>query len=247
MNVLNWQPAAQQPPPAPDEVHVWRIDLAAGAESPDDAALLSPDERERAGRLLIEHKRIRYIAGRSALRRLLGQYLGEAPQALAFRYGAHGKPTLDPGETQAALTFNFSNSDTLALLAVATGREVGIDLEYRHRDISVAPFARHILSGSETVPFERLPTARRKPALLATWTRKEAYLKALGVGLARSMTGFSADIADDAETAVHQLEDADGRPQSWTFVPLVVHPDYLACLASPGSDWSLRCFDWRPA
>ena len=246
MSALSWQPAAHQPLPAPDEIHVWRIDLAAGSGLPAAAALLSPDERERAARLLCEHKRARFIAGRSTLRRLLGHYLGAAPQALVFRYGPHGKPALVTGASAAILTFNFSHSEDLALLAVATDREVGIDIEYRHRDISIAPFARHILSENEAAALQRLPEEQHQQALLTAWTRKEAYVKALGEGLARSLKSFSAGIADD-EPAVRRLEDAGGRPQPWSFVPLTVHPDYLACVAAPGNDWTLRCLDWRPA
>ena len=241
-----WQPAAHQPPPAPERIHVWRIDLTAGSGAPADAALLSPDERERAARLLCEHKRARFIAGRSALRRLLGQYLDKAPQTLVFRYGPHGKPALVTGASETILTFNFSHSEDLALLAVATGREVGIDIEYRHRDISVAPFARHILSENEAAALQRLPEEQHQQALLAAWTRKEAYVKALGEGLARSLKSFSAGIADD-EPAVRRLEDANGEPRTWTFTPLAVHPDYLACVAAPGSDWTPHCFDWEPA
>ncbi len=187
MTAQSWQPAAHQPPPTPDEIHVWRIDLAAGTGSPAGATVLSPDERERAARLLCEHKRAQFIAGRSALRRLLGHYLGAAPQTLTFRYGPRGKPALATGAAHRTLQFNFSNSRDLGLLAVATAREIGIDLEYRHRGISVAPLARHILSPGEAAAFQRLPPQRHKQALLATWTRKEAYVKALGVGLARSL------------------------------------------------------------
>jgi len=246
MSARPWQPAAHQPLPAPDEVHVWRIDLAAGAGSPTAATLLSSDERERAARLLCEHKRARFIAGRSALRRLLGNYLGAAPQTLVFRYGPHGKPALVTGASETVLTFNFSHSEDLALLAVTTDREIGIDIEYRHRDISVAPFARHILSENEAAALQRLPEEQHQQALLTAWTRKEAYVKALGEGLARSLKSFSAGIADD-EPAVRRLEDASGEPHTWKFTPLVVHPDYLACVAAPGSDWTPHCFDWEPA
>jgi len=242
----SWQPAAHQAPPAHGEIHVWRIDLAADPGSPADTAALSPDEHERAARLLCEHKRARFIAGRSTLRRLLGQYLGARPQTLVFRYGPHGKPALDTGTSAAILTFNFSHSEDMALLAVATGRDVGIDIEYRHRDISVASFTRHILSENETAALQRLPAERHKQALLTAWTRKEAYVKALGEGLARSLKSVSAGIADD-EPAVRELEDANGEPRLWKFTPLTAHPDYLACLAAPGSDWTPRCLDWQPA
>jgi 4'-phosphopantetheinyl transferase len=247
MTAQSWQPSAQQPPPAPGEIHVWRIDLAAITGSPDDAPVLSPDERERAARLLCEHKRARFIAGRSALRRLLGQYLGALPQTLVFRYGPHGKPALVTRASDAVLTFNFSHSENLALLAVATNHEVGIDIEHRHRDISVAPFVRHILSEKETAALQRLPAERHQQALLTAWTRKEAYVKALGEGLARSFKSFSTGIGEDDEPAVRRLEGVDGELQLWTFVPLAVHPDYIACLAAPGSDRTPRCFDWSPA
>jgi 4'-phosphopantetheinyl transferase len=246
MSAQYWQPASQQSPPAPGEIHVWRIDLAAGSGAPADAALLSPDEHERAARLLCEHKRARFTAGRSALRSLLGQYLGALPQTLVFRYGPHGKPALVTGSSEAILTFNFSHSEDLALLAVATDREVGIDIEYRHRNISIAPFARHILRENEAAALQRLPAERQKQALLTAWTRKEAYVKALGEGLTRSLKSFSAGIADD-ETAVLRLGDANGEPRTWTFTPLAVHPDYLACVAAQGSDWTPHCFDWKPA
>jgi 4'-phosphopantetheinyl transferase len=246
MSALSWQPSAHQPLPAPDEIHVWRIDLAAASCAPADAGLLSPDEHERAGRLLSEHKRARFIAGRSVLRRLLGRYLDEKPRSLVFHYGPHGKPALAARTSTEALTFNFSHSEDLALLAVATGREVGIDIEYRHRTISVDSFARHILCDHEAVALQRLPADRRQQALLATWTRKEAYVKALGEGLSRSMRSFSAEIAE-VETTELRLEDAGGEPVTWKFTPLAVHPDYLACLTAPGSDWTPCCFDWQSA
>jgi 4'-phosphopantetheinyl transferase len=246
MSAQSWQLSSQQSPPAPGLIHVWRIDLAAGSATPAGAVLLSTDERERAARLLCEHKRARFITGRNALRRLLGCYLGMAPQALVFRYGPHGKPALATEVSDAVLMFNFSHSEDLALLAVATDREVGIDIEYCHRDISIAPFARHILCENEAAALQQLPSERHKQALLAAWTRKEAYVKALGVGLSRPMNSFSTGIAGD-EAAVRQLEDTNGRLQPWKFVPLAADPDHIAWLAARGVDWTLRCFHWQPA
>jgi 4'-phosphopantetheinyl transferase len=245
MSVQSWQPAAHQPPPAPGEIHVWRIDLA-GATSPAAESLLCADERERAGRLLIKRKHAQFIAGRSTLRKVLGQYLGIAPQALVFTYGPHGKPELAREESAAGHTFNFSHSEDLALLAVAHAGAIGIDIEHRRRNISVTSFARHILSESETADLARLPAEQHQQAVLTAWTRKEAYLKALGVGLSRSMRGFTTGLADEGEILVRPLEDADGKAGPWTFIPLAAHPDYLACLAAPGHSWTARRFCWRP-
>jgi 4'-phosphopantetheinyl transferase len=245
MTAQSWQPAAHQQPPATGEIHVWRIDLNCAA-TPASASLLSPDERERAARLLVEDKRAQFVAGRGVLRRVLGQYLGVAPQALVFAYGPHGKPTLRNDGSAAELAFNFSHSANLALIGVARAGTIGIDIEHRGRHISVAPFARHILSASEAATLARRPQARHRQVLLATWTRKEAYLKALGVGLSRPMTGFTTGIAEDGATVVRELEDAGGKPQPWAFIPLAAHPDYLACLAVPGRDWTVQRFDWQP-
>jgi 4'-phosphopantetheinyl transferase len=246
MTAHSWQPAAHQTAPAPGEIHVWRIDLT-GLDSHAPESLLSADERERAARLLIDDKRVRFIAGRSILRRLLGRYLGVDPKALVFAYGPHGKPELTGGESDRGLTFNFSNSEDLALLAVARTRAIGIDIEHRRRNISVAPFARHILSEGETTDLARLPNEQHSQALLAAWTRKEAYLKALGVGLSRPMRCFTTGIGDAEETLVRQLEGTDdGELQPWSLIPLAAHPDYLACVAAPGVDWTVQRFDWRP-
>jgi 4'-phosphopantetheinyl transferase len=246
VNVQSWQRSAHPRLPAPDEIHVWRINLDARLGPPGDEQVLSPDELERAERLLTEYKRARFIAGRSAVRRLLAGYLGEAPQALAFHYGPRGKPALAGAASQAALRFNYSDSETLGLLAVSTAREVGIDIEYRQRGISPAPLARHILSESEAAFLRGLLPQQQRQALLATWTRKEAYVKALGVGLALPFRSFTVAVGNDRAPATLELDDNDGRLQEWTFAPLATHPDYLACLAAPGSDWTPRCFDWQP-
>ena len=245
MTLQSWLPTTKQPLPAAGEIHVWRIDLA-GLTSPATESLLSADECERAARLLIERKRVRFIAGRGTLRKVLGQYLGIAPQALVFEYGPHGKPALTSEESAAGLAFNFSHSEDLALLAVAHARAIGIDIEHRQRNISVASFARHILSESETADLARLPAEQHQQALLAAWTRKEAYLKALGIGLSHSMSGFTTGLAEEGEILVRPLEDIDGKRQPWTLIPLAAQPDYLACLAAPGHNWTVCHFDWRP-
>ena len=230
-----------QPPPetAAGEIHVWRIRLDALA---DETSMLSADEQARARRLRSTTRRAQFVTGRTALRRLLGAYAGTRPQALQFAYGPHGKPAL-PGT---GLAFNFTNSENLALLAIASDREVGIDLEQRNRNIRVELLARHILTAQEAAAFSRVPPARQAATLLATWTRKEAYIKALGDGFSRPLRSFSVTIRADSEPARLELDGQAGSPQRWTFMPLVPHPDYLAALAAPGTDWTLRCFDWHP-
>ena len=238
MSTTDWRRVQQHPELAGGDIHVWRIrlDTPAPVESP-----LSADEQQRAQRLRDTQKRHHFSAGRAALRNLLGKYTGIQPRALEFELGPHGKPFL-PGSP---LQFNFTNSGELALLAVCRGREVGIDIEQRDRNISVERLAAHIFTPDEAATFRQLAESGKHAALLAAWTRKEAYIKALGRGFSLSLQSFSVAVPADNEPAVLHLQDATGTPQPWQFMPLAAHPDYLATLAAAGTDWTPRCFDWQ--
>ena len=127
-------PAWVAPPPRValpcDAVHVWRVGLI---DPPDHvnhlAASLSPDERDRADRFHFERDRHRYVIGRGTLRTILGAYLGVPPGSLRFGYGPSGKPFVAEPADAARLQFNLSHAGALALVAVAHGRAVGVDLE----------------------------------------------------------------------------------------------------------------------
>jgi len=236
MTADHWRRVQQHPELAAGEVHVWRIrlDTPVPGESP-----LSADEQQRAQRLLDVQKRSHFLSGRAALRDLLGEYTGTRPRELQFAYGPHGKPSL-PGNP---LWFNFSNSGEVALLAVAIDREVGIDIEYRDRSISVEPLAAHILTTEEATAFRQLPENKRHAALLAAWTRKEAYIKALGTGFSLSLKSFSVAVPVDEEPAVLELRDSADIKSRWKFVPLDPHPEYIATLTAPDTGWTVRRFD----
>lgn len=236
MSTADWQRVQPHPVLAAGDIHVWRIRL----DSPEsDESPLSEDELQRAQRLLDARKRHQFRAGRAALRNLLGAYTGTPPRELPFAFGPHGKPFLPDSPLQ----FNFSNSGELGLLAVCCDREIGIDIEYRDRNISVQRLAAHIFTADEAAAFQQLADAERHAALLAAWTRKEAYIKALGRGFSLPLNSFSVAVPADGEPAVLQLPDEAGSPQPWQLIPLTVHPDYLATLAAAGTDWTPRCFD----
>jgi len=236
MSADDWRRVSRHPELAADVIHVWRIRLnlpVAGRSS------LSEDELRRAGRLRDEVKRAQFIAGRSAMRTRLGEYTGTRPRELQLDHGPHGKPFLPNN----ALQFNFSNSGGMALLAVSSNREVGIDIEYRDRKISVDSLATHIFTAGELTIFRRLPESERHAALLAAWTRKEAYIKALGRGFSLPLKSFPVAVPADDEPAVLELCDSGNTPGNWKFVPLTAHPDYIATLTAPGTDWTVRLFD----
>lgn len=233
--------------PAAGTIHVWRIDLQHPALLALGDRLLSTDEAERARRFRFDAHRRRFMAGRSAMRLLLGDCTGIEPAAIRFSYGTHGKPALPQTADTPGIRFNFSNTDSRALLAVAIDRDVGIDLENRQREINVPGLVRHILNDSEAAEFDRLPEAIQRQALLTIWTRKEAWIKALGDGFSRPLKSFSVSVDPGDIEQVQPMPEHDGAPADWTFRLLEAHPDDIATLTARGTDWSCRCLDWQPA
>mgnify|MGYP000665432484 CR=1 FL=1 len=177
--------ARQHPRPSPETVDVWSISLAP-AMSPSTRAndVLSPAEIARAERFVQPKHRQRFITARTALREILGSYLGLPPAAICFRINAHGKPYLDPAS--AMLQFNLSHSGDWALCAVTTAGEVGVDIE-RVRPRAQAyrlKVARRFFSAYEYHAINSAGPAGIDSAFFSGWTRKEAYIKCHGKGLA---------------------------------------------------------------
>jgi 4'-phosphopantetheinyl transferase len=233
------------------EIHLWSIPLDPPAHLLDELGRsLSPDEWERARRFRFEIHRRRFIAGRGSLRALLAAYLGERPAALAFAYGDRGKPDLagDPW-----LRFNLSHSEDLGLLGLVRGRPLGVDVEYRKEMSDLEQIASRFFSASENADLARVPTAGKKEAFFNCWTRKEAYLKAVGVGLAAPLDSFVVTLVPGEEPRMLSLEGDRERAARWFYHHLEPAPGYVGALAiegepiegekGEGSGW--RISSWR--
>jgi 4'-phosphopantetheinyl transferase len=167
-------------PLAERELHVWVADLDAAHHNLD--GLLSPQERERARRVVQARDARRWKRSRGLLRLLLGEHLGADPGGLRFEAGEHGKPRL-AGE-DGGLRFNLSHSGAIAVFAVALGVEVGVDVETRRRPRpQVLAMAERAFGRAEALRLGRLGEAEREGEFLRLWVRHEAALKCLGVGL----------------------------------------------------------------
>jgi 4'-phosphopantetheinyl transferase len=170
--------------PLAGEVHVWHSLEGAGVDA--DWALLDATETERARRFRFDRDRSRYVSHHAFVRRVLARYLGVDPAAVVMRSMARGKPELEP---DVHLAFNASRSHGLSVVAVSGGR-VGIDVE-RARPIEDAlRLARSQFSPRERTLLDSLPEAQRDDAFLAIWTRKEAVVKAFGLGLSVPLDSF---------------------------------------------------------
>lgn len=225
---------------------MWLVHLDA---EPDEVArllpLLSPDECERTTRFRLPGYGARFAVARAALRLLLAAHVGLAPTDLRFGYGPRGKPALT-GTAAGDLEFNLSHSRGKALYGVSRRRAVGIDLEYVRPGIDVEALARRFLAPEEREVLSRLTGAVRLEGFFRCWTRKEALLKALGEGLAVSLSSFAVSCAPGEGARILRGLDGLGGVARWRLSDLDPGPEHAAALCAEGVGWSLRCRRWRP-
>lgn len=244
-----WQAAPAEPfgerQPAEGEIHVWRADL----DLPRDRVgalerFLAADELGRAKRFLVRSARDRYTVARAVLRNLLSRYVSTAPADLRFRYTEYGKPELAHPAT--SIRFNVSHSHGLAVYAVTAGVPVGIDVEYLHRRATMdrLKIAHRVFSDREYNELASMPRYRRDEAFLACWTRKEAFVKAIGQGLSCPLDQFdvSVDPADPPDLrATHWDPLEAGR---WSMSSVDPGPDYIGALAVPARNPKITRWQW---
>lgn len=186
--ITPWHSPPLKPILASGQVHLWRfrIDLA-----PENLAALRPllqqDELMRVRRLLDPAKADRFVAGRGRLRQILARYLDLTPGAIDFAYGVHGKPKLAQ-KTDRDLTFNLSHAGRWGLLAVTSGRAVGVDIENIDPGLNYEKIAARILTSVEAARLSGGPLVRRRRIFFRMWTRKEALLKGQGGGFSTPAT-----------------------------------------------------------
>jgi len=211
-------------------VLVWRIFLDRLAWSPEPLlGLLAEDERDRAARMTSAAGRREYVVVRALLRMLLGERLGIAPESVRFSIGPMGKPSLSLGTPGPPLECGVSHSHALALLAVAAGGEVGVDVERERRGLRAEAVARRFFSVSEARIVRQREGAARREAFYRLWTRKEAYMKARGRGLARAFPRFT--VSADASPRLIADEEDGGAPAEWGLADIPVPRPYRAACA----------------
>lgn len=161
------------------EIHVWQLDLA-GDDFPDSGRVLNETELQRAGKFVFERDRNRFIHSRHGLRQILACYLEIDPRQLPIILGPHGKPVLKPGHK---LGFNLSHSGDRGLLAIGGAAGIGIDIETMKLPQDARRLAESVFSADETRALDSVADDALFAPFFTCWTRKEAYLKAIGVGL----------------------------------------------------------------
>jgi 4'-phosphopantetheinyl transferase len=226
-------------------IHVWRIAL--NPPAPLLTRLerwLSPDERERAQRFRFDHHREQFITAHACLRDILGRYLSMTPEVLRFDVSAYGKPGLTNEFGGGKLTFNLSHSYELGLVAVADRRAIGVDIEYIRADLADEQVARRFFSNLEVEALLSLPKELRKEAFFTCWTRKEAFIKALGEGLSAPLDQFDVSLLPGGPAELLETRPDPAQALQWKLYALAPGSGYTGALAVEGQPGPINCWQW---
>ena len=225
---------------AKDGIHVWTV----RTEGPDEVVegftrVLSTDENERAGRFRFDHLRRSYVLSRGALRFLAGAYMRIPPAAIAFRYGSKGKPSLDSPE---GVDFNVSHSEALAVFAFAAECEIGVDVEQIRPIAEMQTIASRYFCTEEAAELMSLAELERPRAFFLCWTRKEAYLKAVGDGLSAPLDAFRVSLIPGEPARFLHIGGDSNVAREWVLHDLQLAENYAAAVAYRGPRRRLAVF-----
>jgi 4'-phosphopantetheinyl transferase len=210
-------------------VDVWAVHIA----GPDGVAgevegVLAPDEIARADQYRFSHLRRSFVLARGALRILLGCYLDVSPASIQFTYGSRGKPAL---ARPARVQFNASHSGDLAVFAFTAGCEIGIDVEQIRPIENMQRIADQFFCPEEAGELMSLTASQRERSFYLCWTRKEAYIKAIGDGLSAPLDGFRVTLEQDQPARFVHIANDVSSAKAWTLHDLSLAPGYAAALA----------------
>ncbi len=228
------------PVPSRSEVHLWQARIDRTEEYP--YALLSADEVDRADRTVLKERRNTFVAARGFLRKVLSLYLDIAPHDVEFVCSELGKPALCNASFKEPLYFNISHSREAVLVGISTVGELGVDIEYMRDRSSVDDIARKFYSLGEIDRLMNFSAMERKKKFYEYWTIKEAFTKALGMGLRMPLDSFEVELLSGGHASLLSYDSAVDISPSFTLKKLDPAPGYAGAVAVNGEVSSLRTF-----
>jgi 4'-phosphopantetheinyl transferase len=208
------------------------------------ARILQPDEYERARRFVFAPDRERFILSHLALRVILTQYTGAPPEQIRFTYTAYGKPMIAPPLRAPMASFNISHSHELALCVIASTETIGVDIE-RVRPMEYGSIGATAFSADEQAALRNTATTDQQATFFRIWTRKEAYIKAWGMGVSYGLKRFTVDTDDHSPGIRHDTTHPTGTAH-WSIIHLEPAPGYIGAIAAPQPNAQIRqhAFSW---
>jgi 4'-phosphopantetheinyl transferase len=222
-------------------MHVWCLNLDdTFLEEREWTGLLSADELQRAWRFRFPTDSRRFAIARTSLRMLLAGYLGDEPAKISFHYSDHGKPSLAGAHASNRLRFNVSHSGNVAIFAFVLDRNVGVDIERVHTDIEVDAVAQRFFSPYERLALAALPTSEKHLGFFNCWTRKEAFVKAVGQGLSLPLESFDVSLRLGEPARLLATRPDTREAERWTMIAPGIQPEHVAAIVVEGPGMELK-------
>jgi 4'-phosphopantetheinyl transferase len=229
-----------------DQLHVWLASLEVASQQLGELeGTLSADEVARAHRFYFERDRRRFIAAHGILRAVVASYFEAAPSAVRFSYNEFGKPRLEGSQEIRDLNFNLSHSGGLALVAVALARDVGVDIETIDDSVRTEEVAKSFFSANEIAALAGLPQSLRLTGFFNCWTRKEAYVKARGMGLSMALNSFDVSLNPGGRADLIRTGNSSAI-SNWKIENLEIDARHAAAIAAAGCNWKVARWNWQP-
>jgi 4'-phosphopantetheinyl transferase len=217
----------------PGEIHVWWRDISNSIQDVEPLRkTLSEDELERAARFRFDRDRDEFVIGRGTLRKLVGEYQHQAASKVRFEYSNFGRPFLRGEEASSRLEFNISHSSGILLTAFARDRRIGVDVELIRSDFNPLEIAERFFSATERKTLRELAADAWSIAFFRCWTRKEAFIKALGEGLSHPLDKFDVSFVPDAPAALMATRPDALEAGRWLLCDVPMPQGYVAALAA---------------
>jgi 4'-phosphopantetheinyl transferase len=230
---------------ADNEVHVWCASLQQPANAVEKLSyLLSTDEEVRAARFHFDYLRTSFIVARGLLRILLAGYLNLKPDQLEFKYQRAGKPQLS-GNLDGKISFNLSHSHEIVLYAFSSARNVGIDIEHIRPINDLEQIAERNFSVNEIIQLKTLPSAKILEGFFNCWTRKEAYVKAIGDGISYPLQQFDVSLKPGEPAKLFSIYGSKEEAARWSMFELQPADGYTAALVVEGSGCKVSYHKWE--
>ena len=220
-------------------VDLWSVPLGLADRVVETlTACISADERGRADRFVNAKLRRRYIVAHAGLRLLLSRYTGIAAGALDFVLGPQGKPSL--ASPPRGIAFNLTHSEEVAVVAITATNRIGVDIERLREVADATAIARLFFSTIEESMLAAVAPAERNRAFLTCWTRKEAFVKALGGGLSVDLAGFAVNLSRELP-GFSSIREPDLAGIPWSIIHIEPETHYLGATVIDSAPRAVTC------
>ena len=221
---------------APSEVHLYHFVFDPIAPLLDDPAILPPEDIQRGKRFVKEVDQKRFYTCYRLLRKILGNYLEINPIDIIFENNQYGKPAILSSQNPRNLQFNISHSKHHLFFGFCLDYAIGVDIEETDRKLNVNDLAKQVLSEQELDIFMRLPEEDKIIGFFNAWTRKEAFVKAIGMGLHFPLKKFSVTFTPDQAETLLDIQDDRYKKEAWSLKHFDISETVIAAVAIDNLD-----------